>query len=39
MSFRSFDSIAYFCQGLGTLVMMKEHGEKNVFDSVAEIFD
>ena len=39
MTFRSFDSVANFCQGVGTLVMMKEHGEKNVFDSAAEIFE
>lgn len=38
MTFRSLDSVGYFCQGLGTLVMMREQDEINVFDSVAEIF-
>lgn len=38
MAFRSLDSVAYFCQGLGALVMMREQDDVNVFDSVAQIF-
>lgn len=39
MAFRSLDSVAYFCQGLGTLVMMRGQDDINVFDSVAQIFE
>lgn len=37
VSFRCFDSIDYFCQGMSMLVLMRQK-EENVFDRTSEIF-
>ena len=37
VSFRSHDSIDFFCQGMSMLVLMRQK-EENVFDRVSAIF-
>ena len=38
MTFRSFESLEYLCQGMGIVASLREQGQ-NLFESVADIFD
>lgn len=38
VTFRSQDSIDYLCQCMSMLVMMRQNGERNIFEKVSEIF-
>ncbi|SDB67464.1 transposase [Butyrivibrio sp. INlla16] len=39
MTYRSFQSLVYFCDGLGVLVSLREQDPSNIYTSVSEIFD
>ena len=39
MTYRSFQSLEYFCDGLGVLVSLREQDPNNIYTSVSEIFD
>ena len=39
MTYRSFQSLEYFCDGLGVLVSLREQDPNNIYTNVSEIFD
>ena len=38
MTFRSFESLEYLCQSMGTVALLREQGQ-NLFESITSIFD
>lgn len=38
VSFRSYESIDYLCQGMSMLLMMRKKEDTNLFDRVSQIF-
>lgn len=39
MTYRSFSSLEYYCDGLGVLVTLRENDPNNIYTNVSEIFD
>ena len=39
MTYRSFSSLEYYCDGLGVLVTLRETDPSNIYTNVSEIFD
>ena len=39
MTYRSFESLEHFCDGLGVLVSLREKDPSNLYTNVSEIFD
>ena len=39
MTYRSFSSLEYYCDGLGVLVTLREKDPSNIYTNVSEIFD
>ena len=39
MTYRSFSSLEYYCDGLGVLVTLRENDPSNIYTNVSEIFD